>query len=395
MPPPWLVSLGLSFLTVVVAIPVNASPTSDLPLSGTLSPMVVVPTAPPRQQVKEDRSGPAILQRVVATGDGFLIKITGGASSPTIQFTNDDPDAPLAILDLPGTIVAPDLQPDSFPKNRYGVISWQVSSASPSPGLTRLILRLAPGSSPWRLLPNQSGAILLPPIGVSLESLSAGSDQPTTGEETSIIPTPPVRDLPSQPGPRSTALSPTLPPPQERPTVVIDPGHGGRDPGAVGIGGLQEKQVIFPISLRVAELLQSQGLTVLLTRRQDISLDLQSRVDTANRARATVFVSIHANSVNLSRPDVNGIETYYAGASGQRLAATLQASMLAATGMNNRGVKQSRFYVLRRTTMPAALVEVGFVTGAADAPRLTAPAWREMMAQAIAAGILEYLQIGQ
>jgi N-acetylmuramoyl-L-alanine amidase len=160
----------------------------------------------------------------------------------------------------------------------------------------------------------------------------------------------------------------------------------------VGIGDLQEKQVIFPISLRVAELLQSQGLTVILTRRQDISLDLQSRVEMANRARATVFISIHANAISLSRPDVNGIETYYASASGQHLAEVLQASMLAATGMNNRGVKQSRFYVLRHTTMPAALVEVGFVTGAQDAPRLADPAWQERMAQAIAAGILRYFQ---
>lgn len=395
MPPPWLVSLGLSCLSVVVAIPVNASPTSNPTPPRPLLPMVVWPPAPPRQQVKQAHSSPAILQRVVATGDGFLIKIAGGASSPTIQFMDDGPEGPLAIIDLPGTVVAPDLQPEDFPKNYYGVISWQVSLTNPSPDLTRLILRLAPGSPPWRLLPNQSGIILLPPIGVSLASLSGGSGQPTTAGEAPVTPTPPVGELTPSPDSRSNALSPTLPPPQRSLTVVIDPGHGGRDPGAVGIGGLQEKRVIFPISLRVAELLRSQGLTVLLTRRQDISLDLQNRVDMANRARATIFVSIHANSINLSRPDVNGIETYYAGASGQRLAATLQASMLAATGMNNRGVKQSRFYVLRRTTMPAALVEVGFVTGAEDAPRLADPVWQEVMAQAIAAGILDYLQIGQ
>lgn len=391
MPPPWLVSLGLSFLSVVTAIPVNASPTSGPIPPGALSLMVMAPPAPPRQQTKKDRSSPAILEGVVATGDGFLIKITGAARSPSLQFIDEGPEAPLAILDLPGTIVAPDLQPEDFPKNRYGVISWQVSPANPSPDLTRLILRLAPGGLPWRLLPNQSGVILLPPIGVPLESPSAGPDQPTNAGEVTVTPAAPVAEIPSQP----TSPSPTLPPSQSRPTVVIDPGHGGRDPGAVGIGGLQEKRVIFPISLRVAELLEGQGLTVLLTRRQDISLDLQSRVDIANRARATVFVSIHANAINLSRPDVNGIETYYAGASGQRLATTLQASMLAATGMNNRGVKQSRFYVLRRTTMPAALVEVGFVTGAEDAPRLADPAWQEVMAQAIATGILNYLQIGQ
>jgi N-acetylmuramoyl-L-alanine amidase len=89
---------------------------------------------------------------------------------------------------------------------------------------------------------------------------------------------------------------------------------------------------------------------------------------------------------------VNGVETYYASASGRRLAGIIQSNMLAATGMNNRGVKQARFFVLRRTSMPAALVEVGFVTGALDAPRLADPTWRETMANAIARGILQYLQ---
>ena len=182
--------------------------------------------------------------------------------------------------------------------------------------------------------------------------------------------------------------------PNGRVVVTIDPGHGGRDPGAVGIGGLQEKQVIFPISLRVAELLESQGVVVVMTRREDVAVDLQTRADIANQAGSNLFVSIHANSISLSRPDVNGIESYYASESGRRLAATLQASMLAATGMRDRGVKQARFYVLRQTTMPAALVETGFVTGAQDAPRLADPAWRETMAQAIARGILQYLQQG-
>jgi N-acetylmuramoyl-L-alanine amidase len=102
-------------------------------------------------------------------------------------------------------------------------------------------------------------------------------------------------------------------------------------------------------------------------------------------------VSIHANAISMSRPDVNGVETYYASGTGRRLAAAIQASMLAATGMNDRGVKQARFFVLRRTSMPAALVEVGFVTGAADAPLLADSAWRETAANAIARGILQYI----
>lgn len=177
-----------------------------------------------------------------------------------------------------------------------------------------------------------------------------------------------------------------------RTLVVIDPGHGGRDPGAVGIGGLREIDVAFPISLRVAELLQQHGVQVVLTRSTDRTLDLDPRVQIANQANADFFVSIHANAISMSRPDVNGIETYHYSASSVGLATAIQDSMLQATGMRNRGVKSARFYVLRHTRMPAALVEVGFVTGAEDAPRLRDATFHEIMARAIARGILEYIQ---
>jgi N-acetylmuramoyl-L-alanine amidase len=174
--------------------------------------------------------------------------------------------------------------------------------------------------------------------------------------------------------------------------VAIDPGHGGRDPGAVGIGGLQEKNVVFPVSMRVAQLLRESGVDVVMTRSEDFTLDLQPRVDIANNANATIFLSIHANAISLSRPDVNGVETYYYCDSGRQLASTIHANVLPASGLGNRGVKQARFYVLRNTDMPAALLEMGFVTGQVDAPRLRDPAWQEQMAQAIARGILQYLQ---
>jgi N-acetylmuramoyl-L-alanine amidase len=268
------------------------------------------------------------------------------------------------------------------------------------PPATQITLDLGPGSPEWRVLRNNSGVILLPPSGVPISSVP---DEPPPTASTSAPQTPttaqtpqPSPALPSQPTAQPAEL-PTGPIelpdiPNQRVVVVIDPGHGGQDPGAVGINGLQEIQVIFPISMRVAELLEEQGVVVVMTRNDNRTLDLQARVDVAERARADLFVSIHANAISLSRPDVNGIESYYASETGRRLAATLQSSMLAATGMNDRGVKQARFYVIRRTSMPATLLEVGFVTGAQDYPRLADPAWRETMAQAIARGILQYIQ---
>jgi N-acetylmuramoyl-L-alanine amidase len=173
---------------------------------------------------------------------------------------------------------------------------------------------------------------------------------------------------------------------------VIDPGHGGIDPGAIGIGGLREVDVLWPVSMEVTRLLEQQGIRVVLTRTDNRTVELQPRVQIAQRANADVFVSIHANAISMSRPDVNGTETFYASPEGRRLAQAIQSSMIQATGMRDRGVKSARFYVIRNTTMPAVLVELGFVTGAEDAPRLSDPAFRSRMAQAIVRGILQYVR---
>lgn len=172
--------------------------------------------------------------------------------------------------------------------------------------------------------------------------------------------------------------------------VVIDPGHGGPDVGAVGIGGLQEIEVVDPVAYRTAQLLEEQGIVVVLTRSENIDLDLEPRVQLANRIDANLFVSIHANAISLSRPDVNGVETYYYSTGGV-LAQIIQSYLLEATGGPDRGVKTARFYVLRNTDMPAVLVELGFVTGRYDAPRLAEPEYQEILAEAIARGILAYI----
>ncbi|MEP0947890.1 DUF3747 domain-containing protein [Leptolyngbya subtilissima DQ-A4] len=189
----------------------------------------------------------------------------------------------------------------------------------------------------------------------------------------------------------AVASTPTLPPiPQGSVVVVIDPGHGGRDPGAVGIGGLQEKQINTAISNRVQQQLAAAGITVLMTRSSDVFVDLDARAQYANRAGASVFVSIHANAISMSRPEVNGLETYYF-SSGERLARSIHASVLGNTDMRDRGVRTARFYVLRYTTMPSVLVETGFVTGSQDAARFRDPAAVNRIADGIAQGILNYL----
>ncbi|PZD72936.1 N-acetylmuramoyl-L-alanine amidase LytC [Acaryochloris thomasi RCC1774] len=195
---------------------------------------------------------------------------------------------------------------------------------------------------------------------------------------------------------RPATVSPTprpLPAVQGRPVIVIDPGHGGKDPGAIGIGGLRETDVVLDISNQVARILQQQGVVVRMTRSNETFVSLQGRVAYAERARATAFVSIHANAISLSRPDVNGLETYHAPGArlGSRLARTIHNTILRNISMGSRGVRSARFYVLRKSSMPAVLVETGFLTGRDDNPRLRNPAWRTQMAQSIAQGVLNYL----
>ena len=181
--------------------------------------------------------------------------------------------------------------------------------------------------------------------------------------------------------------------PRGRYRVVIDPGHGGPDPGAVGINGLRETDVVLDVSLQVAQLLQARGVSVSMTRTSEVDVDLPPRVALANNIGAHVFVSLHANALSMDRPDVNGVETFYfEGGSSRQLASIIQNRLMAVSpGTPDRGARPGRFYVIRRTTMPSALVEMGFVTGSLDAPRLADPNFRRRLAMAVATAILEYL----
>ncbi|MEA5583484.1 N-acetylmuramoyl-L-alanine amidase [Nodularia harveyana UHCC-0300] len=258
-----------------------------------------------------------------------------------------------------------------------------------------------------RLQPQNNSVVILvqPATGVQIGEINQVSNQLLAlqlqgSRQTNI--SPPVA-LPPLPAPTQAQLpSPTAPPqpaprPAPRPApktsaiVMIDPGHGGRDPGAIGIGGLRETNVVLPISKKVAEILQQNGVQAVLTRDSDYFVSLQGRVDLAERAKADVFVSIHANAISMSRPDVNGLETYYF-QSGQGLARSIHSNIVKNVTVKDRNVRQARFYVLRKSSMPSVLVEVGFVTGAQDAAKLKTTAYQNQMADAIARGILQHLK---
>ncbi len=180
---------------------------------------------------------------------------------------------------------------------------------------------------------------------------------------------------------------------QNKSYVVIDPGHGGLDPGAIGIKGIRESDVVLEVSKIVRKLLSEKGVEVRLTRNKEVDLSLPQRVSFANRTNADIFVSIHANASRGKRRDINGLETFfYRGWKGRLLAKRIQKQILEVSpGSPDRGVKQGRFYVIKNTKMPAVLVEIGFLTGRLDARRLDKSIHRKRIAYAIAKGIIEYI----
>ncbi|WP_088243215.1 N-acetylmuramoyl-L-alanine amidase [Calothrix rhizosoleniae] len=200
----------------------------------------------------------------------------------------------------------------------------------------------------------------------------------------------------SQPIPRKITNQPisrpSRPLSKRRIVIMIDPGHGGRDSGAVGIGRLLEKDVVLSISKTVASVLSQNGIQVLLTRDSDYFVTLPARVQMSRKTSTNLFVSIHANAV-ANRPHVSGVETFFYSPNSKSLAQAVQNNIIGRIGnLNNRGVKRARFYVLRKNTMPAILVETGFVTGTEDNARLRNPQYQKLMGEAIANGILEYLR---
>jgi N-acetylmuramoyl-L-alanine amidase len=198
----------------------------------------------------------------------------------------------------------------------------------------------------------------------------------------------------SRPAPKQDQ-TPTVRPSNGKVLVMLDPGHGGRDPGAIGLGGLREVDVLFPITKRVAEILEKQGIAVKMTRTSDYYVGLDERVTASRDAGATIFVSIHANSID-NRPDVNGLETYHYNL-GQSLAETVHSTVVDYVNkngfyLNDRRVRSARFLVLRKSSIPAILVETGYLTSEAEAARLRRDDYQKVMAEAIAKGIIQYVK---
>ena len=191
--------------------------------------------------------------------------------------------------------------------------------------------------------------------------------------------------------------------------VYLDAGHGGYDPGA-SYFGISEKSLTLAIQSRVKAKLESEGYQVVTTRTSDTYVDLTDRSRAANASESDIFVSIHINASGSSA--AQGIETYYYQpyaeypsrinatyhanptrlSMSDTLANAIQSSLINATGAQNQGVKRQTFAVLRETTAPAVLLELGFLSNPQEAARLNTSAYQETLANAIVAGIKSYYE---
>jgi len=220
-------------------------------------------------------------------------------------------------------------------------------------------------------------------------------------------------------------------------TIILDPGHGGKDPGAVGRTGLMEKEVVLDVALRLRELLMDRlGKKTLMTRATDVFIELDDRAKFANSQKADLFVSIHINSH--PSPNVRGIELYHFGIASDRRAMQVAArengdtidhardlvdlikadlalskrieesqnlaweTKLAivnlvgmAYNLDDHGVKTAPFYVLRYTAMPSILAELSFISNSSDEKLMRSSNYRQKMAEALFEGIRNYLNSAQ
>ena len=168
-------------------------------------------------------------------------------------------------------------------------------------------------------------------------------------------------------------------------TVVIDAGHGGHDRGGIPGQRIAEKDMTLDVALRLRNILSANGYHVVMTRSTDVFVPLGGRVAIANSYRNAVFVCIHFNATG--RSGASGIETYFYSRDSLPLASAIHYYVTGGAPSANRGVRRRGYYVLRKTAIPAVLVECGFLTNPTEAAYAQSAGYRQKLADEIAAGI--------
>lgn len=299
----------------------------------------------------------------------LIVAAAGGAKPVVSRLSGPD----RIIVDFAGASFAPDfvgslpsVAPNGTPQGKLDVTGYPLVTEvryalfSTSPSTVRFVIQTV-GSQPYQLSTDSSTGL------VTIDLNTAGSGGiPAAGTGSS-----------------------------GKPVVVLDAGHGGKQPGAVSPNGKLEKDVNFAVANKVGALLAQDGkVEVMYTRTTDQTLGLQDRVNIAEAAKANLFISFHGNSLDVTYPNrdkVNGSETYYSRSESLPLAQILHKHLVAGTGFKDNGVRSKSLHVTRETSMPAVLLEVGYLTNPGNETAMFTETLQNNLAREIVAGIYEYL----
>ncbi|RDW20433.1 N-acetylmuramoyl-L-alanine amidase [Oceanobacillus chungangensis] len=170
--------------------------------------------------------------------------------------------------------------------------------------------------------------------------------------------------------------------------IVIDPGHGGYDPGAIGLGGIYEKDLVSNTANIVVNQLRSAGANVIVTRLGDHYISLDRRAEISNSYDTHAFISLHYNAFPIL--GVQGVNTYYSSNADYQLAQNVHSSLVRNINLTNRGVVQENYKVLRSTNAPSILMELGFITNTNDLSVIQTSDYQYEVAEAITNGLINY-----
>ena len=349
---------------------------------------------------------------------------------------------PRLYVDLLDTHLS-DAQVASLPLPQGPTLRLRATQADGS--TTRLILDVPgltqygafPMFDPFRLIIDVRGTPREGTLRVDTQSAAAPSPRPPRAVPTPAPqePAPVIASVPKARAPQAALPTPLA---ARRFKIVVDPGHGGRDPGALGVGGVVEKDIVLAIALQLRDRLRAAGFDVVLTRDTDVFIPLEERTALANTERADLFVSVHGNaSLNAH---LSGVETYYLNNTNDRatirlaemenglrtmtghggggrdvslilsdliqsykieesvaLAEELQKAVVSGIDahgwkVTDLGVKRGPFYVLVGAGMPCVLVEVSFLTHADEGARLAQPAYQQSIADGLLRGIQRFVE---
>jgi N-acetylmuramoyl-L-alanine amidase len=316
----------------------------------------------------------AAVTGIAFSGNKLSITVDGSVTPSVFAITGKD----RIVMDLPNTGFSQSfLQSMSLQNKQNGtlevtgnpdVTAVRYSLFSNSPSTVRLVIDLNIAKT-YSIINANNGTIILDLTGKG------------TAPAATPAPTP------------SAAPSATPAPVSGSKLIVIDAGHGGKDPGSISVNKYKEKDFTLATALMIEKLLSNEpNIKVVLTRNNDTYPTLQDRAKLANTLKADLFLSIHANSIPAtSKSNPSGVETYYTREDSLKFAKVVHKFLVPATGLTDRSVRQNNYYVTRETTMPAILLECGYLSNVKDEALLFSEDFQQRIAEAVVAGIKEYL----